>query len=398
MNLAQYTLLAIAAAGTACIFTACQNPASAGDDEDPPLTAAVTYLGSSSKGGFHTLQDNRSGRAISYENVTLGSRAQFTYHVEGDTSYAITSGGQLVDAWCQLNTALFATSTFDVPVTGSPSLVTAIPATRISRDLLSRGAYAALRFRTQLGGFEAGWLRVQPNGSVDFQTFSPYRAHQLLPNEDPFQTPRTWDSGNMLVTTNNLALRLLDIQADPASGYCHIFQSTGGMLGVDLPDGSLICTRQPVSAIFDATHVGTYGGAFYRKTDTSVNLTTDREEGTGDVGKCTVTISGNGHIRVTSGTTLVDSDFAPVVGSALHGGIGSGVLVDDCNGLFFNNDTEANITRYLFVTFRGNAVNFGCYLYNAADTAADADHTKPYSYFYGSALKTANTITPIARN
>lgn len=405
MNTVHHSLLAVAVAGTACFFTACQNPAGTGEGEDPPLTPNQLYLGSASVGDFRLLTADRSTRIISDQNITTGQTASLPYLVAGDESYSVRNPqGQLVDAWEVPGVTLLGTSTLSNPPLGEPSLVTALPGAAITRDTLKRGAYNVLHLRTRLGGFEAGCLEVDPGANIIHQTFSPYRLHNQDQATLPaFQTPATWNSSNMVAAASGNALSMRFNPADRFSRYCYIFQSSNLVI-LDTPEGSMICAPQTEAAALDPTKLGTYNGVVYRKTGatmTNPTSTTGTESPAATVAKCTVAISGAGHIRVQlNGANLVDSDFAPIAtDNALTGADGSGLLESPCNGMFSDHgaDPATGLTHYLFVTFSGKLVVFGYYSYTTAAVAASG-LSKPYDYCYGTAMKWSDTVAPMAPN
>lgn len=402
MNIAHCSLLALAAAGTACFFTACDsNPAAIGDDENPPVTPVQNYLSSYSMGDFAVIAMDASARTFDYNNITRSQQSVLTFRLGTVTgSYNVVNPqGPLVETCATADAALIGTSTDNNPTSGTPSLVTALPGISITKDTLRNGVFNMLHFRTNVGGFEAGWLRVQPGADITYQTYSPYRFQHVAA---PFLLQQTetyagWRSRDISSALNGKALTMLFNQADSSLGNCYVYQSPIGMLTVANREGSLICAPQAIDKYFDATKRGDYNGVVYQKTGGSTNLGTLVESGTTTVSRCTVSISGTGHIRVknAAGKTLCNDDFTPFSDDVLlykEDSLASGLLKFPCYGMFSYRGTVKSPTkidtntRNLFVTFSGPMVLFGCYDYVTDAPEAGAGLSKPYTYFYGTAL------------
>jgi hypothetical protein len=195
------------------------------------------------------------------------------------------------------------------------------------------------------------------------------------------------------------SLRLL---TDPPDGYSYIFRTTGGFLAVDTGNGGLVCVQQSASKLFDAANIGSYKAVVYMKNNTytdfsdTVNHPNGVEVGTPQLGKGTVSISSGGYVTVTSddGQTLANNSLlVPLADTpALYDG-SNNKLQDPCNGMFTFQLTSNGQTQDVFVTFLDRAILLASYSYNPAAPAVQ-NQSKPYSYFYGVALKTSNTPAP----
>jgi hypothetical protein len=354
------------------LLSGCGTTPSAGTPAQP---AVRSYNGTASVGDFVTISIDSTALAITYKNYSNGETGTVPYTVNGDGTYTITDPrGNLLAAYEVPGFVMMIETAKSGPNKDTPALITAIENAPATISTFAGQGFNYLQFRTANGGTEIGTIRIDLQGNITHDGYSPFEAF----------------SGNAF---SGASIPATGVEEDASGDFFTITDSGGagnyafgtpsGFFAVDTGNGTILSLPQAAAKSFDASVAGSYKAIYYEKADAAVGPG-NVETGTPTEGVGSITVSASGVVTITDnqGKTLATGTLSAVADTSYLYDGNSSELSDPLYGMFTFRTTTASSRQDVFAQFEGNAMIFSSF-----ETGLPIAGYAPYTYFYGVGLK-----------